>query len=302
VKKIVKEKRTIHHPGKLLKIFRVIFSKKREQELKSLALQNHSSLLRREPSPACVPTISSHTSEDTLAEKPEMTPVSTSNLVINEEKPILKAPAPMLYDSIIVQHIVDAKKILAEKEGWVQSYDKDGTTAWRKPLTGSPIDTFKIVATLNASPQVACNRIWNFKFSDWKYMDENVLGYDILENISENAKIIWQGNSLPWPLYSRDVVMITIKVEENGSFMILNTSRGLDSSKWPHDKKKFVRSVLHFNTFLFEPITRNKNKCKLTQVINIDPAGNIPPSIVNSQAGKIYLQPKWLNDKIFNKT
>jgi len=226
--------------------------------------------------------------------------VSTSKFVINDEIPILKAPAPAPtpYDSLIAKHIFDAKKILEEKEGWVLTYEKDGTTAWKKPLTGSPIDTFKVVATLNASPQVACERIWNFNFSDWKYMDENILGYEILLTISENAKIIWQGNSLPWPLYSRDVVMIMIKVEQNGSFMILNTSRGLDSSKWSCDIKKFVRSVLHFNTFLFEPM-KESNKCKLTRVVNVDPAGNIPPSIVNSQAGKIYLQPKWLNDKIF---
>eukprot|EP01123_Difflugia_compressa_P013783 TRINITY_DN6619_c0_g1_i1.p1 TRINITY_DN6619_c0_g1~~TRINITY_DN6619_c0_g1_i1.p1 ORF type:complete len:142 (+),score=19.82 TRINITY_DN6619_c0_g1_i1:218-643(+) len=140
-------------------------------------------------------------------------------------------------------------------------------------------------------------------------MNDTTLSYEILQQINNNVKIVWQANSLPWPLWSRDAVMISIKhidynntnndAHNNVSYMITSTSVGIDgASLHPCDKKRYERSVVHINTFYFESL--QGGKCRLTRLVNVDPVGSIPPTVVNTQARRIYMQPKWLNDNIFN--
>jgi len=202
------------------------------------------------------------------------------------------------YDLFISEHIKKNYLLLKDNMGWQKSYDQNNTQGYTKIISGCPISLFKVTSTLNISPSIACHTIWSFTIKDWKKMDSNTLHFEIKLPINENAQIIWQANNLPWPLWSRDILSLTIKTsDDKGTFMILSSSDGVkEPHPWPCDTTRFVRSHLYYNSYIFEAVAEQQNKCKLTRFVHVDPSGNIPASVVNSQAGRIYQQPKYFNN------
>jgi len=120
----------------------------------------------------------------------------------------------------------------------------------------------------------------------------------VKEEVSPTYKIVHQTQKLPWPIWSRDILLNVVKYYEGDVGYVLLTSRGSDNSKYPCDTANYVRAIVHISTFIFEP-TSDPNKSKFTRCLNVDPAGNIPTAVVNSQASAIYASAADLNNKVF---
>jgi len=137
---------------------------------------------------------------------------------------------------------------------------------------------------------------------DWLEYDTNYTSWEIKED-GVTSRLIHQVNKLPWPLWSRDMFMHQIKHvdDEKGIYMLLLTSKGVDNSKCPCDTANHVRAIVNVSAFVFEKTVDDPTKSKFTRILNVDPSGIIPTSVVNMQASQIYGCIAELNNKVFKQ-
>jgi len=172
------------------------------------------------------------------------------------------------------------KQILGEKEGWNKIYEGEDTIVTDKKSSECPINCVKAWGLVNGSAKDLCEKVWSWKYEDHLKLDSNLLKWEIVEQLNENHRILYQVNKLVFPLYSRDMSVVQSKYEENGSYYVILKS--INHPKTPEDPKNFVRANIIISAYCFEP--QESGKTLVSRVVLVDPCGNIPTMFVNAQA------------------
>eukprot|EP01088_Endostelium_zonatum_P002996 TRINITY_DN1395_c0_g1_i1.p1 TRINITY_DN1395_c0_g1~~TRINITY_DN1395_c0_g1_i1.p1 ORF type:complete len:207 (-),score=47.14 TRINITY_DN1395_c0_g1_i1:65-685(-) len=184
-------------------------------------------------------------------------------------------------DADIQAAVTQAKEYAENASGWSVVNDKDGAVLDSKQIAGSDINAFRVKGNVRASPEKLIDLVWSWGESDWKKWASDIESWQVLETPNENTRIIHQVNKLSWPLWSRDVVFLCSRQSlDNGAKLLVLKS--VENSKAPPQKDKYVRANILTSFFLFEPIEGGHSK--VTRVLHVDPAGNIPTSVVNASA------------------
>jgi hypothetical protein len=172
---------------------------------------------------------------------------------------------------------------LLKDNSWTHVQTVNGITIEKKMLTGSEIACFQSKGIINCKFEELMQYVWNI-YNDKEnvcYFDPDVTEYAIIKNIDDHTKICRQVNSLPWPMWSRESVYLQKKITNVDASYIIMYSVDLDDV--PVQPNKYVRSNINISAFVFEPY----ESCTMVRrIVHIDPAGNIPISIINSYATK----------------
>eukprot|EP01119_Soliformovum_irregulare_P001753 TRINITY_DN11536_c0_g1_i1.p2 TRINITY_DN11536_c0_g1~~TRINITY_DN11536_c0_g1_i1.p2 ORF type:complete len:219 (-),score=57.81 TRINITY_DN11536_c0_g1_i1:64-690(-) len=188
------------------------------------------------------------------------------------------------YASVVKTNFADIKGLLQDETGWTKIAEDQGCVIFEKPMQGQPLNCYKAVGDVSAPPKKVLDVIWGAREDTWKKVDDSLEKWEIVEEVDENTSILSQVNKVQWPLWSRDLSMVRAKVEEGPLSMVLFKS--VDHPKIPRQDDKYVRANVIYSAYVFEPTAADAEKTKVTRILLVDPAGNIPTTFVNMSAKK----------------
>ncbi|MEE6458577.1 hypothetical protein FKM82_000348 [Ascaphus truei] len=148
-----------------------------------------------------------------------------------------------------------------------------------------------------------CQYFWDVKVrNDWETTIDN---FDVVEDLSSNAIIVYQTHKRVWPASQRDVLYLSaIRVipaaseSETDTWIVCNFS--VDHDRAPLNNR-CVRAKINIamicQTLVSPPevnkaISRDNIQCKITYVANVNPGGWAPASVLRAVAKREY--PKFL--------
>ena len=104
---------------------------------------------------------------------------------------------------------------LINADGWKVEKEADGGVLSTKPVEGSSVNAVRAVGIIHGKKaQDLQERLWGFRKEDWKKWSDDIEEWKIVQEIDDTTRVIYQLNSLPWPLWSRDVVFVQKKFEK----------------------------------------------------------------------------------------
>jgi len=173
-----------------------------------------------------------------------------------------------------------AQVLAEETDGWKEEKRDDVAVLTSKLLEGCPVNCFKVVGVVNASPKAVVDLLWSWGKAQWQSFAPDIEDWEIAEDVDENTRVLRQVNKLTWPLSNRDMSLACGRVHsENGTHALI--LRSVEHAKVPVVSKN-VRANVLLSAFVFVPA--GEGKSTLTRLVHVDPAGSIPSSVVNMTA------------------
>lgn len=172
---------------------------------------------------------------------------------------------------------------LIENDTWEPVSNLDNVRIQRKFLPGCAIACFMADGFVNANPDELMNFVWSIyeNVESMKKYDPDISNYHIFSLPNTDARLCYQINTLPWPLWHRDLVYLqSIKVTNNGKWFLMYS---VESTDIPKKDEQYVRAVINISAYGFVP---EGNGCHVYRIAHVDPAGSIPSSIINNYADK----------------
>lgn len=181
--------------------------------------------------------------------------------------------------------------IHAEEHPWKLRQMKEGIPVYTREVTGSPILEYKSTTVIDApmSKAIALFEDEN-QIRRWYYQ---CAISRLVENESPNRKVIYLILHLPWPVAPRDFVFRRTRSENPASGTIMYSLTALPN------RLPLVKGLIRVNSikslWTFKPLPNGQTELFFQQ--HTDPAGSIPPSILN----QIAVQTPYYSLKNFRK-
>lgn len=182
-----------------------------------------------------------------------------------------------------IQEKLQLLKNLISSDKWLLVKNVDNVTTKKKFFEDSNIACFSSNGLIKADTNKLSNFVWNVFSSEenMKKYDPNIVKYEVVQNIDDNTRICHQINSLPWPIWPRELVFLQSKVvEPDGTYIYMYS---LDTEKVPKQTDKYVRATINISAFAFKA---QQNNTLVYRLGHIDPAGMIPTAIINNYGDK----------------
>lgn len=163
------------------------------------------------------------------------------------------------------------------EERWELVTDSDGIRVWTREVPGSPLRAFKSTMVVRSSLAGLINVIQDTDEAPrWVYRTERI--QLLKRDDSKGTFVIRVETDFPWPLGDRDVVMAGVVAQDERSGIVTIQSRSVSGPEYPH-APGFVRMPEMEGTWIFRPL--GNEMVEVTMIGRADPAGAIPPGIVN---------------------
>ncbi len=175
-------------------------------------------------------------------------------------------------------------KELLEQPGWIDFEHKGAkdVKASKKALPGKGVEIVRSDGVIEGvTPATLCDLVMNQSFEDKKKADASMLADEVVEQIDEALRVVYQAYSAPWPVSGRDLLLNRSRVEEDGVFWHVDVST--KHAKKPDPQGSYVRADL-IGAYRYAPHDKGT---AVTYVVFMDPMGNIPSFLVNAQMGKV---------------
>ncbi|KAI9008621.1 hypothetical protein DFJ74DRAFT_688157 [Hyaloraphidium curvatum] len=173
------------------------------------------------------------------------------------------------------------KTWIKEEEGWSLQNQRDGLVMHSKPMNGLAIACYRIADTgleKGKDAKKMVDHMVGMREKEWKELDASTKVWKLLDSNAERD-VIYQCNSLPWPLSSREFLVERRRFsDDEGEFLVVLDAEGVSGA--PSEKGAVkARSVINVNAFL-----KVDGGTKIFRFVQIDPAGSIPSFVVNAKA------------------
>jgi len=160
----------------------------------------------------------------------------------------------------------------------------------------SGIMMVKACGTVPETPKRLFNFLSSLDGDKKKYFDENLKEFTVVERISPNVEIHRLIYSAPFPVQSREFLLLNVKTEEADVNMTNNTNNHtnhtntnkiyyLFSFSIPHkdypEVEDYIRGDVKVNALLLYPSKDHPGYTYMVKVTQVDPKGMIPDWLVN---------------------
>ena len=179
-----------------------------------------------------------------------------------------------------------AKQLINETD-WTNRGTYEGILMESKEFpkkSSVPCYRFSCYSTKTIDELIECP--WNVTEKVLKEDDPSVAKWEILDKNNENnCRIVTMVNDMPWPVWSREVVIAQMVTREtNANWMV---SWSVSHDKAPLQPNKYVRAQVHVSVYEFVKDTTNGfNSSKMYRLSMIDPGGLLPAFVVDLFAKK----------------
>lgn len=171
---------------------------------------------------------------------------------------------------------------------WDFLYEANGMRFESAQIDDSGFLCVKASGMINCSASEALDYTWEFTRSanNVSNVDDTITLFQILD-AKDNSRKFYQANKLPWPLYPRDLVAMSHKLDDDKSILMYSV---------PHEviDTNCVRSDLTISVHAF---TDKGDKCEVIRIAHLNPNGSIPSAIVNMYTDKAAAMIKVLKEK-----
>lgn len=189
----------------------------------------------------------------------------------------------MEFDKNLLSDKLELLNQLLPYDGWEVVDNTENVDSRKKFLPASSYACFRSIGIISSPMDELVDTIWKTydNLSNVKEFDTDIVQYRIIKNIDENTRLCHQVNNLPWPLWPRDMIYFQHRLEKDGITYILMYS--IDSNDVPCDNNKYVRATINISAYTFE---KSSIGTIVNRFLHVDPAGNIPLSIVYGYSNK----------------
>lgn len=160
---------------------------------------------------------------------------------------------------------------------WEDIGEVDEVYCFRRQ-TDSGIYMSKSTGVINHSAESICALLWSYnRKKEW---DDSLDHIYVVNEFSENCRILYQRFSAPWPVSYRDFVL-AVKFEDMGDSIVL-IGQSVDAGVAEVDG--VVRGEVINSCYKLKKL--GPNATEVTYMTGIDPKGSIPTMIVNAVGKK----------------
>jgi len=177
--------------------------------------------------------------------------------------------------------------IVADTSGWTlatQQADPYGSfdILYEKPMPGSAINCFLVTSLLGGKPEDLAKKVYSWGLEEWNAFANDLDKFDVVDTFTNEYRVIYQVNKMPWPIWARDSCMLNGYFVENNKHYIISISTVY--SKCPENPTQYVRATVLHSAFIFEQDKDDKNLTRFIRLLQVDPNGSIPNTLVNTQS------------------
>lgn len=209
-------------------------------------------------------------------------------------------------EEMVQSHITYSLQDVGGDANWQLVVEEGEMKVYRREVeeNGIVLDPLKAThAVKGVTGHEVCHYFWNVDVrNDWETTVEN---FHVVENLAENALIIYQTHKRVWPASQRDVLYLSairkiIANNENDPDTWIVCNFSVDHESAPSNNR-CVRAKINIamicQTLVSPPegnqdISRDNILCKITYVANVNPGGWAPASVLRAVAKREY--PKFL--------
>ncbi|XP_037228266.1 ceramide transfer protein-like isoform X4 [Falco biarmicus] len=209
-------------------------------------------------------------------------------------------------EEMVQNHMIYSLQDVGGDANWQLVVEEGEMKVYRREVeeNGIVLDPLKAThAVKGVTGHEVCHYFWNVDVrNDWETTIEN---FHVVENLADNAIIIYQMHKRVWPASQRDVLYLSairkiLAFSENDpeTWIVCNFSVEHDSAPL---NNRCVRAKINIamicQTLVSPPegnkeISRDNILCKITYVANVNPGGWAPASVLRAVAKREY--PKFL--------
>jgi hypothetical protein len=166
---------------------------------------------------------------------------------------------------------------------WALVSENEHTTVSKLSYSDiSAFSCYRLVAIIPKSKDHLVDKVWNVTESIVKSNDSEIDSWIELES-DFNWKVCQQFNSMPWPLYQRELLFGQAKIEDGHTTWLVASSID-DHPKKSVTPSRCERAKIHMSIWGFTPI--GENSTQVTRIVHVEPGGWIPELVVNATIGK----------------
>ncbi|XP_063279418.1 ceramide transfer protein isoform X2 [Prinia subflava] len=211
-----------------------------------------------------------------------------------------------MVEEMVQNHMTYSLQDVGGDANWQLVVEEGEMKVYRREVeeNGIVLDPLKAThAVKGVTGHEVCHYFWNVDVrNDWETTIEN---FHVVENLADNAIIIYQTHKRVWPASQRDVLYLSAirkipAFSENDpeTWIVCNFSVEHDSAPL---NNRCVRAKINIamicQTLVSPPegnkeISRDNILCKITYVANVNPGGWAPASVLRAVAKREY--PKFL--------
>ena len=186
----------------------------------------------------------------------------------------------------------DKLKILCLQKDWQLVGEYKGVEMSKRRFQDSTISMYKGVKVIDNNPKLISELFLNLDPTTLKKWDPTFEIYQTERSVEKQADfqldIDYMVSSLPWPVWSRDFVLLSARKIVGNAIYHFQTS--IDYPHKPPQPDKYVRGLVNVSGFVFEPVgtesIESSKQTKITRILHVDPKGQIPSWIINSESNK----------------
>lgn len=93
---------------------------------------------------------------------------------------------------------IKAASFETDCSGWIEAKDEDGVLIETKTFDDSPFSCVRARGELEASTQEVAERLWSMQADDLRRFEKNVGIFQVLQEVDENSRVVFQTIELPW--------------------------------------------------------------------------------------------------------
>eukprot|EP01103_Thecamoeba_quadrilineata_P003174 TRINITY_DN12981_c0_g1_i1.p1 TRINITY_DN12981_c0_g1~~TRINITY_DN12981_c0_g1_i1.p1 ORF type:complete len:229 (+),score=39.53 TRINITY_DN12981_c0_g1_i1:89-688(+) len=161
--------------------------------------------------------------------------------------------------------------------------EKGGVSLYEKVNDDSGFKLYKVTGTIKDQvPKVLIEKVWNWRLAEWNNFSADTVKWDIIENVDETSRLTHQVQKLPWPIWSRDVSLLQSRFSEADTEYLIY--KNVETPKIPRDDANYVRATVVYSAYIFKAAGPDTH---FTRIIQVNPNGNIPTALVNSQSSSL---------------
>ena len=160
---------------------------------------------------------------------------------------------------------------------WEDLGEADLVQCYKKSLDNG-LNMFKAVGVIRKTPAEIRDLLWTY--SRKKEWDPSLEHIYVVQQFSDDFRIIYQRFSAPWPVSSRDFVFATRYQDVEGGILIVGESVDVGVE----EVEGVVRGEVICSAYYLKSL--NANNTEVTYMAAINPKGSIPTMIVNSVGKK----------------
>ncbi|MGK7390506.1 MAG: START domain-containing protein [Candidatus Cyclobacteriaceae bacterium M2_1C_046] len=166
------------------------------------------------------------------------------------------------------------------QENWELKKEKDGIKVFMREIDRSPFKQIMVQLTCRSTLEQYQKMILDVSIHrQWVYSSNTL---ELIERVNKNELIYYTEFSLPWPASNRDVTTHLRLIKDS----IPNTVFVKSKAVTGYAPLKYENVRITTSSALWKVERLNEEEIQIQYILTLDPAGSLPPWVVNLTATK----------------